>query len=103
MKIVQAGEFKGQRAWEALDIASIDGVTIRLHWTDQPYIWHVNDGPEVFVVLDGIIDMQVRTNGSEDVHRLTQGSIFYADIGDAHRALPLGTARALVIERVGSI
>ena len=27
--------------------------TVRLHWTDQPYQWHVNDGDEVFAVLDG--------------------------------------------------
>ena len=26
-------------------------------WTDAPYKWHVNDGSEVFVVLDGEVDM----------------------------------------------
>ncbi|WP_294236115.1 cupin domain-containing protein [uncultured Sphingomonas sp.] len=103
MKIVEASAFQGGRPWEALDIGEIDGVTIRLHWTDQPYIWHVNDGPEVFVVLDGSFDMQVRENGVDQVHRLTPGSIFHAEQGDAHRAVPIGTARALVIERAGSI
>lgn len=78
MRIVEAGRFEGKHPWEALDIAEIDGVTVRLHWTDQPYIWHVNDGPEVFVVLDGTIDMQVREDGAEYTHRLTPGSIFYA-------------------------
>lgn len=103
MRIVQASAFEGQRAWDALNIAEIDAVTIRLHWTDQPYVWHVNDGPEVFVVLDGSIDMLVRQNGIKHTHRLTQGSIFHAEHGDAHRAVPLGVARALVIERAGSI
>lgn len=103
MKIVNAGAFNGERPWDALDIADIDGVTIRLHWTDQPYIWHVNDGPEIFVVLDGSFDMQVREDGVEHVYRLAPGSIFHAEQGDAHRATPIGVARALVIERAGSI
>ena len=103
MKIVEASAFQGRRAWDALNIAEIDGVTVRLHWTDQAYVWHVNDGPEVFVVLDGIIDMDVRQIDGEHVHRLTPGSIFYAEPGDAHRATPIGVARALVIERAGSV
>ncbi|QSF54808.1 cupin domain-containing protein [Brevundimonas fontaquae] len=102
MKIVEASQFEGRRAWEALDIAEIDGATVRLHWTDQPYIWHVNDGPEVFVVLDGVVDMEVR-DVIERVYRLTPGSIFHAEQGDAHRAIPIGVARILVIERRGSI
>lgn len=39
--------------WGARNIAVIDGVSIRLHWTDQPYRWHVNDGPEIFTLPDG--------------------------------------------------
>lgn len=103
MKMVEADSFDRHYAWEAVDIAEIDGVTVRLHWTDQPYIWHVNDGPEVFVLLDGIVDMQTRENGVEVAHRMTVGSIFHAEQGDAHRAVPLGVARVLVIERAGSI
>ncbi len=103
MNMIEAGSFDGRFAWEAVDIAEIDGVTVRLHWTDQPYIWHVNNGPEIFVLLDGIVDMQTRENGIEVAHRMTVGSIFHAEQGDAHRAVPLGVARALVIERTGSI
>lgn len=103
MNIVEPSTFRGQRAWEALDVATIDGVTVRLHWTDQPYIWHVNDGPEVFVVLDGIVDMHVRDGSVEQVHRLMPGTIFHAEQGDAHRAIPIGDVHALVIERAGSI
>ncbi|MDQ1156171.1 mannose-6-phosphate isomerase-like protein (cupin superfamily) [Sphingomonas sp. SORGH_AS 950] len=103
MKIIEAATFTGHRPWAALDIAEIDGVSVRLHWTDQPYIWHVNDGAEVFVVLDGIVDMQVRERGEEHVHRLTPGTIFHAEPGDTHRAVPIGPARVLVVERAGSI
>ncbi len=103
MKIVEAREFTGSRAWEALPLARIDDVTVRLHWTDQPYVWHVNDGEEIFAVLDGTVDMHVRVDGAESVHRLRAGAIFHAGTGDAHRAVPIGAARILVVERAGSV
>jgi len=52
-----------------------------VHWSDQPYVWHVNDGQEVFVVLDGRVRMRYRKDGAE----------------------PLGVARVLVIETEGSL
>lgn len=103
MQKISPRDFTGQSAWEALDIDRIDDATIRLHWTDAPYQWHVNDGPEVFVVLDGAVDMHVRQNGSERVLRLAPGDIFHAEDGDEHVAHPNGTARVLVIEKAGSI
>lgn len=95
--------FKAERAWGARDLAEVDGATVRLHWTDQPYKWHVNDGAEVFVVLDGTVDMRYREAGVETSVRLEASDIFVADIGDEHVAHPLGEARVLVVERKGSI
>ncbi|BAV76626.1 cupin domain protein [Pseudomonas chlororaphis subsp. aurantiaca] len=60
MKIIRSKTFTGERAWAALDIANMNGITTRLHWTDQPYKWHINDGQEVFVVLDGQVRMHYR-------------------------------------------
>ena len=79
------------------------GATVRLHWTDAPYEWHVNDGTEVFAVLDGTVDMHYRSQGEEKVVRLDRGAIFVAEVGDEHVAHPVGEARILVVERKGSI
>ncbi len=95
--------FRADRAWGALDLAEIDGATVRLHWTDAPYVWHVNDGAEVFVVLDGEVEMRFRHKGEECCVRLTTSDIFVADVGDEHLAVPVGEARILVVERKGSI
>lgn len=103
MRFFQADEFTADRPWGAVDIAEIDTATIRLHWTDQPYVWHVNDGPEVFVVVAGAVDMHYREHGEERVERLTPGRICYAEKGDEHVAHPVPEARILVIERKGSI
>lgn len=95
--------FRAERAWGALDLAEIDGATVRLHWTDQPYKWHANDGTEVFAVVDGEVDMHYRQSGEERVVRLKAGSLFVAEEGDEHFAEPVGEARILVIERKGSV
>jgi mannose-6-phosphate isomerase-like protein (cupin superfamily) len=101
-RIVRATEFSAERAWGALDLAQIDGATARLHWTDQPYHWHVNDGTEVFAVLDGLVDMHYRSQGVDRLVTLGVGDVFVACPGCEHRAQPRGEARILVVERAGS-
>jgi mannose-6-phosphate isomerase-like protein (cupin superfamily) len=96
-------DFTADRAWGARDIAEVSGATVRLHWTDKPYIWHTNDGAEVFMVVDGLVDMHYRLNGAEHVVRLRPNDIFVAGIGDEHVAYPVGAARILVVEEKGSV
>lgn len=103
MQFLDPKTFTADRAWGALDIARIEDATVRLHWTDQPYFWHVNDGAEVFVVVDGVVEMHVRNADGEQSRCLGPGDIFFASDGDEHRAVPLTESRILVIERAGSI
>ena len=103
MKYIVAKDFKGSRAWEALPIANMNGITTRLHWTDKPYEWHTNDGEEVFVVLDGVVKMHYRQSGEEKVIRMNAGDIFHATVGTEHVAHPVGEARVLVVETEGSV
>ncbi|MGH8397690.1 MAG: cupin domain-containing protein [Gammaproteobacteria bacterium] len=103
MKIIRAREFTGSRPWDALEIANMGGITTRLHWTDTPYKWHVNDGQEVFAVLDGRVQMHYRENGEEHSTVLETGDIFYASVGTEHVAHPIGQARILVVESEGSV
>lgn len=103
MKIIRAREFTADRAWAALDIANMDGITTRLHWTDAPYKWHVNDGEEVFVVLDGEVEMRYMEDGGECRTLLTPGDIFFASVGTEHVAHPRCASRILVVEKEDSI
>lgn len=103
MKFLTAAEFRGDFAWDAIPIARMNGITTRLHWTDQPYEWHVNDGEEVFVVLDGAVDMHYRDDGVEHCQRMKVGDIFFAGVGTEHVAHPVGEARVLVVETEGSV
>ena len=101
--VKDARGFTAGRAWGARDIAEIGGATVRLHWTDRPYTWHVNDGAEVFLVLDGIVDMRYREGSVEKTVRLEAADMFVAEPGDEHVAHPVGEARILVVERKGSV
>lgn len=103
MRIIRSRDFTATRAWGADDIANMGGTTIRLHWTDKPYKWHVNDGEEVFAVMDGTVDMHYRESGVEHVVTLGVGDVFYATVGCEHVAHPRGEARILVVEREGSV
>lgn len=103
MQVTRSREFNPRRAWQAVDIANMNGITTRLHWTNQPYRWHVNDGEEVFAVLTGAVDMHYRDMGQEKVVRLEVGDIFFARVGCEHVAHPVGEARILVVERDGSV
>ena len=100
--IQDIGEFRASRAWGARDLAEIENATARLHWTDEPYRWHKNEGDEVFVVLEGMVDMHYRASGVEKNVRLKATDIFVAREGDEHVAHPVGEARILVFERKGS-
>ncbi|MEZ5116645.1 MAG: hypothetical protein R2737_10290 [Candidatus Nanopelagicales bacterium] len=103
MQIIDAAEFTADRPWGARDLARIPDATVRLHWTDEPYVWHVNDGTEAFVVLDGVVDMHVRLGDAITVHELRPGLVCIAEVGDEHVAHPRGAARILVVEQAGSV
>lgn len=103
MKFITARKFSGEKAWDAMPIANMNGVTTRLHWTDKPYRWHTNDGEEVFVVLDGSVDMHYRDARGEHVEHMVVGDIFFATAGTEHVAHPVGEARVLVVEKEGSV
>lgn len=102
MTIIRSREYTADRPWDALDIANMDGITTRLHWTDRPYVWHVNDGQEVFAVMDGRVEMRYRVDGVERSAILETGDVFHAPAGMEHVAHPLGVARILVVEVEGS-
>ena len=101
-KFIQGKAFIADKAWGALDIANMNGITTRLHWTDQPYKWHINDGEEVFVVLDGVVDMHYKIDQKVVIQKLEVGDIFHTTVGIEHVAHPQGEARILVIESEGS-
>ncbi|OOF64243.1 cupin [Rodentibacter sp. Ppn85] len=102
-QIICSKDFTAKRSWEALGITEINGISVRLHWTNQPYKWHINDGEEVFAVMDGTVEMHYKEQGEEKIVLLNTGDIFYAGLGTEHVAHPQGEVRVLVIEKASSV
>ena len=65
-KVIRSHLFTAERAWGALDITNMNGISVRLHWTDKPYKWHINDGEEVFAVMDGTVEMRYKEEGPRE-------------------------------------
>ena len=103
MEVIRSKSFTAPRAWGSRAIANFAGTTVKLHWTDAPYQWHINDGQEVFAVMDGTVHMHYREAGVEQMVVLNTGDIFYASVGTEHVAKPQGEARILVVETEGSV
>lgn len=103
MKVFHGSSFKADRPWGAVTIARMNGIAPRLHWADQPYRWHVNDGEEAFAVLAGRVEMRYLESGTEHRIVLEAGDIFHATVGTEHMAYPMGEARILVVEQEGSV
>ena len=96
-------KFTADRAWGALELAQVEGASIKVHWTNAPYVWHVNDGAEVFAVIAGAVEMKYIEAGAETSVVLQAGDVFVADVGDSHVAHPMAEARILVVEKLGSV
>lgn len=103
MEIIRGRSFTAEHAWGSKLIANMQGITTKIHWTNRPYQWHINEGEEVFVVLDGAVHMHYKDRTEHKVAILESGDIFFASVGTEHVAHPQGEARILVIESEGSV
>lgn len=82
---------------ETTGINNINEVTTRLHWTSRPYRTHADEGDEVLIVLDGIVEILFKEGDIVKESTLKVGEIFYASIGIEHVAYPHKNARILVV------
>lgn len=100
MRKYESRRFTAEAAWQGPTVARIPDAEVKLRWIDRPYRWHANTAEEVFVVLDGTVDMHVREagGGTPSVVELAAGDIAHIAPGDEHVAHPRGVARVLVIE-----
>ena len=87
--------------WSGPTYTGFGEAAVKLRWIEDAYQWHRNDGAEVFLVLDGTVDMHVRkgSNGEVKVERLGAGQMLLIEDGEEHIAYPTGPARILVVER----
>ncbi|MFC7537224.1 cupin [Sphingomonas sp. GCM10030256] len=100
MRAFDTRTLMGPVDWSGPTYSGFGDASVKLRWIKDAYKWHINDGPEVFLVLDGIVDMHVRSGDREPViQRLSSGQMIFIEDGEEHIAYPCGDARILVVER----
>lgn len=102
MEFIDGTAFTADEAWASRVLSDLGNHTVKIHWTNKPYRWHENTGEELFVVLDGEVEMRYIDNGEECVRNLKPGGMVLIGHGERHVATPLGEARILVIEEKGT-
>ncbi len=104
MQRFDSASLQGPVDWSGPTLAPIAGASVKLRWINSAFRWHRNDGAELFCVLDGEVDMHVRSapGDTANVVRLGPGQMVLIEEGEEHVAEPLGEARILVVEQEDS-
>ena len=93
-------DLAGPADWSGPTFTGFGEAAVKLRFVKDAFRWHRNDGAEVFMVLDGEVDMHVRRPGEEaSVEHLRAGQMLLIEDGEEHIAYPRGEARVLVVER----
>lgn len=100
MRFFDSADLAGPDDWKGPTMAGIGNVHVKLRWINSPYRWHRNTGGELFMVIDGTVDMHVRKgpDAQVDIVALGPGQMLLIEVGDEHVAHPRGEARILVVE-----
>ena len=99
MQKFDSSDLTGPVDWSGPTVAAFANAVAKLRWISTPYEWHRNSAPELFLVLDGAVDMHVRSPGEEvEVVPLERGQMLLIEAGEEHVAHPRGEARILVVE-----
>jgi mannose-6-phosphate isomerase-like protein (cupin superfamily) len=104
MQVHDASALKGPVDWSGPTMTGIGNAVAKLRWINTPFRWHRNTGGELFLVLDGEVDMHVRSGPKAEVQtvNLTAGKLVLIEDGEEHVAHPKGEARILVVEQEDS-
>lgn len=104
MQVFDTRHLAGPADWSGPTFEGFGKAAVKLRWIKDAYRWHRNEGAEVFLVLDGAVEMHVRSRSHPAVvHRLSSGQMIFIEDGEEHIAYPQGEARILVVERADPV
>jgi mannose-6-phosphate isomerase-like protein (cupin superfamily) len=104
MQKFDTATLSGPADWSGPTMAGIGNAVAKLRWINTPFRWHRNTGAELFLVLDGEVEMHVRKDptGQAEIVTLSPGQLLLIEDGEEHVAFPRGEARVLVVEQEDS-
>lgn len=86
MRKHQASRFTAEPSWQGPDLVRLNKAVVLLRWISTPYHWRRNTGGETFVVLDGVVEVRVRSGSGEvDLVERRAGDLLRLDKGGGAR------------------
>lgn len=100
MKMLHTKQLDSAADWRGFQFPGFEHATVKFRRIESSFEWHENEGQELFMVLDGLLDMHVREAGraEERVVPMAAGDIMLLEEGDAHVARPRGSVKVMFVE-----
>ncbi|WP_265570521.1 cupin domain-containing protein [Sphingomicrobium nitratireducens] len=95
--VTGVADYRASEAWDGKPIATIGNARTMVLWADRPFHWHENSTDELFVVLNGRVDMQYRDATGEHRVWMETGDMMVIRQGESHVAHPEGEVRLLIV------
>ncbi|QWF78082.1 cupin domain-containing protein [Amycolatopsis sp. CA-230715] len=90
--------------WSPRIAARVNDYDVRLAKVKGVHVWHVHDDTdEFFLVLDGVLDIALREQGTERVVTLNRGEVFVVPKGTEHCPSSVDGASILLFEPTGTL
>nr|WP_246331265.1 cupin domain-containing protein [Saccharopolyspora hordei] len=93
-----------QERWSPRVLARVNDHDVRLAKVEGSFVWHAHpDTDELFLVLDGSLDIHLRERGTETTVHLERHDVFVVPRGVEHCPESPGGASVLLIESAGTL
>lgn len=90
--------------WSPYVVARVGDYDVRLAKALGEHVWHTHeDTDEFFLVLDGVLQIDLRESAGERTVVLPTGSVFVVPRGTEHRPLSVEGASVLLLEPRGTM
>ncbi len=91
-------------AWAPRVVARMNDWALKVARFDGEYVWHAHaDTDEVFLVVDGTIEIGLRSVDGETSVRLGPNDVFVVPRGVEHRPRSDGSGVVLMVEPAGTL
>ncbi|MBO9705999.1 MAG: cupin domain-containing protein [Arthrobacter sp.] len=93
-----------QELWSPRILTQVNDWDVRLAKVEGSFVWHSHpDTDELFIVLDGALDVHVRESGEEQVVHLERNDVFVVPRGVEHRPESSEGATIMLFEPTGTL
>jgi mannose-6-phosphate isomerase-like protein (cupin superfamily) len=90
--------------WSPRILAHVNDWDVRLAKLEGTFVWHSHpETDELFIVLDGSLDIYLRESGIETVVHLERHDVFTVPRGTEHRPQSPTGAAVMLIEPTGTL